>query len=68
MTTKKWYSNREVQKLTGKSRPTIDRWEAEGKMPRGLRPSKRTVVWPTEIIDQWLAGQWTPASQEVSHA
>jgi predicted DNA-binding transcriptional regulator AlpA len=60
---RQWYTSKEIQILTGKSRPTIDRWEAAGLMPRGLRPNKRTIGYPKDKIDAWLRGEWQPSGQ-----
>ena len=62
---RRWYSIRDIQTMTGKSRPTLDRWERNGTMPRGRRWTARTLVWGVDEIDGWLRGEWVPPSDSA---
>lgn len=45
----------EVRKITGLSRSTIYRLQAEGRFPQSIRISIRAVGWIEHEVEAWIA-------------
>ena len=45
---------REVQKITGRSRSTIWRWEKAGLFPRRARVGPNSVGWIASEVQTWM--------------
>ncbi len=43
--------------ITGLSAATISRQILAGKFPRPVSLGERAVGWPSDVIEQWLAGR-----------
>lgn len=48
----KRYRAKEAAGLLGISVCTFRRWEAEGRVPKGIRLTKRCVVWTREQLEE----------------
>lgn len=48
---------REVEKVTGLSRPTIYVMINKGLFPRPCRIGKRAVAWRQSEIEEWMASR-----------
>ena len=46
---------RQVQRLTGFSRPTIWRMGRAGKFPKSVRVTPRLTVWDAAEVRAWIA-------------
>lgn len=47
----------EVQRLVPVSKPTLWRWERDGKFPQRIKLSRNLVAWRRSEILEWIAGQ-----------
>lgn len=45
---------RDIQKITGRSRSTIWRWEKIGYFPKRVQPGPNTVGWFSSEIESWM--------------
>ena len=54
---------KEVMARTGVRSSFIYAKMKEGKFPRPIALSRRTVVWPASTIDAWIAEQMAKASR-----
>ena len=43
-----------VEKITGFHRSTLRRWWEDGKFPRPQKLNGTTLVWPTQLVTQWI--------------
>lgn len=57
----------QISKLTGLSKPTIDRLERVGKFPKRRKISARAVGWNKEEVDQWLRDRARASDMEGGH-
>jgi prophage regulatory protein len=44
----------EVERLTGRSRSSLYRDVAEGRLSAPVKIGPRAVAWPSDAIDAWL--------------
>jgi len=49
-----FYSVKEVEKITGKTRMTIYRWEREGRLPKLRKLGPNSVGFLRTEMDQWV--------------
>jgi len=49
-----YYNRKEITRKTGKSDPTLARWEAAGLFPQRKRIGPNSVGWPNEPVDAWF--------------
>ena len=45
----------QLARYLGVASRTIWRWEAQGRIPRGLRLTRNTVRWPADTLETLLA-------------
>ena len=45
----------EVQRRTGLGRSTLYAAIADGKFPKPIKLGIRSVAWPSDVIDDWIA-------------
>jgi prophage regulatory protein len=50
---------RDVLRITGLSRSTVDRLERAGRFPRRVQLSPRRVAWPAESVAAWASSRPT---------
>jgi len=49
-----WYSMTDLMRLFDVSKGTILNWEADGKIPRAVRMSRKWTRWPKAAVDAVL--------------
>jgi predicted DNA-binding transcriptional regulator AlpA len=49
---------KDMESYCGVSRVTIWNWIQQGKFPKGNVVSGRIRVWPRELVDQAMCGEW----------
>lgn len=55
MNTRKIYRINEVSNLTGLTKSSIYKQIRLQKFPKGIKITDRSIGWPSDIIDSWLA-------------
>jgi len=61
----------EVARRLNIHRATLDRWVERGMFPAPQPYGKRTVVWPAEQVDQWIANRreiGAPENRRLVHS
>jgi predicted DNA-binding transcriptional regulator AlpA len=55
-----------VLKETGLSRPTIWRWERDGRFPKRVKLGPNSVGWDSAEIEAWLKRKLTNRDMEMT--
>ena len=53
-------STAQVAALIACSISTVNRYRADGRLPRPIAPTRRLVRWPRKAIEAWLASTREP--------
>ncbi|POP54254.1 helix-turn-helix transcriptional regulator [Zhongshania marina] len=56
---------KQIEACTGLSRSTIYALISEGKFPKPIPLTSRTVAWTQSSIDQWIAGRIAAAKAKT---
>ena len=52
--TRRFLRMAEVEHRTGRSRTSIYRDVAEGRLPAPVKIGPRAIGWPSDVIDRWI--------------
>lgn len=56
-----------VEEMTGFHRSTLRRWWEEGKFPIPQKLNGTTLIWSTELINQWIKENLTGGVAHEKH-
>jgi len=62
---KRFYSQKQICKMSGLSRSTLERLEKANKLPPPRRFGPRCKRYPIDLIEKWLKGEdWNQGGAE----
>jgi len=58
-------SMKDVMRILGKSRSTVNRWVDLGSFPKPTKVGRHSIAWPAEVISAWREDKVTQSTSIV---